>query len=228
MPGWSRLLAAAALAALATPAIGACKLALALGLDISASVDKDEYRLQIDGLVAALQDPRVLEAILTPEGQYIEFAVYEWSGYSQQGLIVGWTRIDGAGALRNVTAQLRRHRRPPSFLATAIGKAVEFGGGLLRTAPPCRRRVLDISGDGINNIGVEPAYFYGRGDLEGAVVNGLVILGARPDPLTYYLDSVIFGPGAFVETAASYADFRRAMARKLLREIQPRMIVGRK
>ena len=103
---------------------------------------------------------------------------------------------------------------------------MEFGGKLLRTAPPCARQVLDVSGDGINNIGIKPGYFYDRGDLEGVVVNGLVIRGAEPDPLPYYLSDVILGPGAFVEIAEDYSDYRRAMARKLLREIRPHMIVG--
>ena len=123
---------------------------------------------------------------------------------------------------------MRAHKRPQSYLATAIGKAVEFGGGLLRSAPKCARHVLDVSGDGINNIGVAPNYFYRRGDLDGAVVNGLVILGAKPDPLTYYRTGVIFGPGAFVVTADDYSDYARAMRKKLLREIRPQMILGEK
>ena len=208
------------------PAHAECKLALALGLDISASIDNAEYRLQIDGLAAAIQHPLVVEAILTPEGGYIEAAVYEWSGYTQQDVVLGWTRLDSPGAVAAFAGRLRAHTRPQGYLATAIGKAAEFGGALLRTAPACRRRVLDISGDGINNIGVPPAYFYSRGHLDGATVNGLVILGAEPDPLTYYQQEVIFGPGAFVIVAQGFHDYRRAMREKLIREITQEMILG--
>jgi hypothetical protein len=35
----------------------------------------------------------------------------------------------------------------------------------------------------------------------------------------YFKQEVIFGPGAFVEVAAGFEDFERAMKRKLLREI---------
>ena len=42
-----------------------CRQALALGLDISGSVDSSEYRLQIEGLAAALDDPSVIDAFLT-------------------------------------------------------------------------------------------------------------------------------------------------------------------
>lgn len=209
-------------------AAATCKLALVLALDISASVDNAEYQLQINGLADAISDPQVVEAILKPANEYIEVAVFEWSGYSQQDLMIGWTRLDSPTAIANFAALLRSHKRPNGYLATAVGKAVEFGGKLLRAAPTCKRRVLDVSGDGVNNIGIGPEYFYGRGDLDGAVVNGLVIRGAEPDPLTYYLSTVIFGPGAFVVVATGYPDYRRAMRKKLIREIQPKLILGTK
>ena len=205
-----------------------CKLALALALDISASVDNREYRLQIEGLADAIEHPSVIEAVLTPKDDHIVVAVYEWSGYTDQQPVIEWSRLDSADAIRAFAARLRAHARPQGYLATAIGKAVEFGGALLRAAPPCRRRVLDVSGDGINNIGIGPQYFYQRGDLDGVIVNGLVILGATPDPLTYYQREVIFGPGAFVITAESYTDYRRAMRIKLIREIRPLLILGEK
>ena len=208
------------------PAQAACKLALALGLDISASVDNAEYAMQFRGLAAAIEHPLVIDAILTPAGDHIEAAVFEWSGYTQQDLVIGWTTLDSPEAIRNFAAYLRAHPRPQGFLATAIGKAVEFGGVLLRQAPDCRRRVLDVSGDGVNNIGVPPEYFYRRGDFDHAIVNGLVILGALPDPLPYYQTDVIYGPGAFVIVANGYPDFQRAMREKLIREIRPLMILG--
>jgi hypothetical protein len=209
-----------------TPALAECKLALALGLDISASIDNAEYRLQLEGLAAAIEHPLVVQAILTPEDGYIEAAVYEWSGYTQQDLILGWTALDSPAAISTFAARLRAHPRPQGYLATAIGKAVEFGGKLLRAAPACRRRILDVSGDGVNNIGVPPGYFYARGDLDGVIVNGLVILGAQPDPLPYYQASVIFGPGSFVVVAQGFEDYRRAMREKLIREITQEMILG--
>ena len=55
--------------------------------------------------------------------------------------------------------------------------------------------------------------------MQGITVNGLVI-GANVATLgRYYRQFVIQGPGAFVEVAADYADFERAMRRKLLREL---------
>ncbi len=56
----------AALLGAATPQVAdaACLQALALGLDVSGSVDAREYRQQIGGLAEALSDPRVRAAYL--------------------------------------------------------------------------------------------------------------------------------------------------------------------
>ena len=50
-------------------------------------------------------------------------------------------------------------------------------------------------------------------------MNGLVIGATRVTLARYYQQYVIQGPGAFVEMATDYADFERAMRRKLLREL---------
>ncbi|NNE51708.1 MAG: DUF1194 domain-containing protein, partial [Sulfitobacter sp.] len=53
------------LTALPLPASAACRQALALGLDVSGSVDAREYRLQLGGLAAAFDAPLVREKILS-------------------------------------------------------------------------------------------------------------------------------------------------------------------
>lgn len=211
----------------ATPSHAACKVALTLGLDISSSVNSAEYRLQIEGLAYALETAEVINAILTPEGAYIAAAVYEWSGYSQQDIVLDWTVLDSPEAVRAFAARLRGHQRVYSDLATALGKAVEFGAKMFRTAPPCERRVMDISGDGENNDGVDPDYFRGQGLLDGIVINGLVIQGATPPPGLYYRKHVMQGPDSFVALARTFEDYRHVMVGKLLREIGSEMVVGR-
>lgn len=223
-----RALLIAAFLALPLPAHAVCKLALGLGLDISSSVNADEYRLQIEGLADALESPEVIQAILLPEGTHISAAAFEWSGYQQQDIIIAWSTLDSPDAIRSFARRLRGHRRPYWDFATAIGKGIEFGAHLLSSAPPCARRVLDISGDGENNVGVDPGYFYGLGLLEGIVVNGLVIRGADPDPLAYYQTHVIHGPGAFVAVARDFEDYRTVIKEKLLREINAEMVLGQK
>ncbi len=53
-----------------------------------------------------------------------------------------------------------------------------------------------------------------------------MIRGADPDPVTHYRSEVIAGPGAFVEIAASFDDYPRAILRKLLREIDQPLILS--
>lgn len=205
-----------------------CKVALALGLDISSSVNDYEYRLQQEGLASALVSPEVQEAILTPHGAYIEAAAYEWSGVPQQSLILNWTRLDSPDAITVFANRLRQNWRRYSEFSTALGKAVEFGTNLLRRSPPCARKVLDISGDGENNEGYGPGRLRAQGLLDGITINGLVILGAYPNPAIYYRANVIHGPNAFLAQAMSFEDYRDVMLGKLLREIDQEMVLGQR
>ena len=56
-----------------------CRQALALGLDVSGSVDGGEYRLQLDGLAAALREPAVIAAMLSVPSAPVHLAIFEWS-----------------------------------------------------------------------------------------------------------------------------------------------------
>ena len=224
--GLRLLLALAILWGSAVPAAAACKLALALGLDISSSVNSREYRIQLDGLARAFRTPEVVEAMLSPPGSTVAVITYEWSGYAQQDLITGWEMIDSVEAAAAYADRLSAHRRTYSDFPTALGKAVEFGAGLLGRGPDCARRTLDLSGDGENNDGIEPAEVRARGVLDGITINGLVIQGAHPDPALYYRRHVMQGPGAFVALARDFDDYPPVIIGKLLREIGTETVVG--
>ncbi|MEE3100763.1 MAG: DUF1194 domain-containing protein, partial [Pseudomonadota bacterium] len=210
---------------LAQPA-WSCSLALALALDVSSSVDPGEYALQADGLASALEDPDVKEAILAPGG-LVYIAVYEWSGRWQHAVVAGWTELNTPGEIDALAARIRGFGRSHADYPTALGHAIGFAARLLAEAPVCDRRVLDISGDGANNDGYEPAQAYGSFELQDVTVNALVVGGqARPQLTRYFETMVIKGPGAFVEVARDYRDYAKAMKRKLLREIRPPMAIG--
>ncbi len=208
----------ALLAALAPAPAEACRLALAFALDVSASVDEDEYRLQLDGLGAALTDHAVRRAILGPGGG-VAFTAYEWSGARQQAQIMPWTMIHTGAGLDAFAGALAGHARRYGEFPTAVGYALGYGAVLMRDAPRCQRRVIDVSGDGVNNDGFGPASAYREFDFAGITVNGLVIGGGNLELIAFYQREVTHGPGSFVEVAADYADYARAMQRKLLREL---------
>jgi hypothetical protein len=205
--------------ATAGPAEAECRLALSLGLDVSSSVDAREYRLQTAGLAAALTAPEVAEAFLADPDGVVMLHVYEWSGWQQQTVRVPWTSIRSEADLARVAASILEQGRSFEQFPTALGLALLFGGRALKDRMDCTRRTLDVSGDGTNNDGISPEVARRDFPLDGIVINGLVI-GSNVATLgRYYQQFVVQGPGAFVEVAEDYADFERAMRRKLLREL---------
>jgi hypothetical protein len=218
-----RRAALAAVLLLAAPAAQArdCRIALSLAIDVSASVDAAEYALIRGGLAASLVAPEVRAAFFSVPGRVVALHVYEWSGVWQQSARLGWTEIRSEADLDGAAARLRAMTRSQDEFPTAIGNALGYGAGALVDAPDCARRVLDVSGDGVGNAGIGPEAVDGIFPMAGVEVNGLVV-GGDPAVAAYYLERVVRGPGAFVEPAADYADFERAMRRKLVRELTER------
>jgi len=205
----------------------AVDLQLVLAVDISRSVDDEEFRMQREGYALALRDPRVLEVILSGASRAIGVTYMEWSNVHLQRQVVGWTRIgDGESAAVFAEAILQA---PRSFAGwTSISGAIDYGMRLLERSPfTGERRVLDISGDGSNNSGRPPALARDEAVKQGVTINGLPIVNERPSPWLppepnlddYYATDVIGGPGAFVIVAEDFQSFRTAILNKLIREI---------
>lgn len=217
-----RALITALIAALVPTGASACGVALVMGLDVSSSVDDREYNLQVDGLVDALQSPEVTEAILASDGGGILAAAFMWSGQENQRIMADWAWLESPDDIKVFSDSIRSARRESRSWPTALGQAAAYAAALHGKAPQnCDRKVIDISGDGINNSGAHPDSFAEANIFEGLIINGLVIRGATPDPHRYYVNRLIYGPSAFVEIAENYADYPRAIKRKLLRELTP-------
>ncbi len=210
---------------LSPPAAAECRLALALAVDVSRSIDSQDYVIQTDGMALALSDPDVRAAIFGPEGR-VALAIYYWSGRGYQDLVQDWVILDSPETLDTAIWEVRRTPRPAAPLATALGDALSYGLDLMGDAPECERRVIDVAGDGRNNDGISVARTYEREDFTGITVNGLAVGEHEADILDYYANEVIRGPGAFVETAPRQTDYPDALRRKLLRELQGPMIGG--
>ena len=194
-------------------------LALVLAVDCSDSVDRREFRLQIDGLAFAFRDPAVLAAIRSGPRGKIAVSMFEWSDFYQRALVVDWTIIDSQSSAEAVA---RRIEQAPRVAAggTSVSSAIDGGVEVLAKTPwRAARHVIDVSGDGTNNAGGRPDSARDRALARGIVVNGLAITDNFPDLKTYYLSNVTGGPGHFVIEIGSYDTFAEAMLRKLLREI---------
>lgn len=181
-------------------------------------MNAEEYDLQMRGIQRALTHPDVREAIRLSGG--IQLFAFEWSGRRAHVDILPWTYLGDDAAIFAAGERIANHPRGFSDYPTAIGFALGYAAINLKRAPlACSRQVIDVSGDGINNEGYEPALAFKNFVFDGVQVNGLVITGAEPDPVAYFRENVIYGPGAFVEIANNFTDYEDAMKRKLLREV---------
>ncbi len=217
----------AVILALPTAAFAECRLALLLAIDVSSSVDPDEDALQRGGVVAALTSPDVIAAFFASD-QPVALAAFEWSGRYQQDILLEWTVIDSQHALVRAAETIAGSTRGHNDFPTAMGYALGFGARMLERAPVCLQKTLDMAGDGRNNDGFGPREAYAAFPFGDVTVNGLVVNAAdfegELDLIPFYRGEVLHGPGAFLEIAQGFADYERAMRRKLERELQPAVI----
>ncbi|MDA5094258.1 DUF1194 domain-containing protein [Aliiroseovarius sp. KMU-50] len=204
----------------------ACRQALALGIDVSGSVDDREYRLQLDGIASALRRKDITSVLLSNPEAPVALAIYEWSGPNNQRVLIPWHNIQSLADIDAIASKLVHQTRRPGDPSTAIGKSLLFGAELLMQRPDCWQHTLDLSGDGMSNSGPRPSEVEDAPLLGQILVNGLVISPDGADDhegleqlTTYFQELVIRGPFSFVEQAAGYEDYTNAIARKLLREL---------
>jgi hypothetical protein len=197
-------------------------LALVLAVDVSRSVDDEEYRIQKDGYAEAFGSRAVIEAIESGAVGAIAVTYVEWSGKGRQRQLVPWTVIHNpATALAFADAIRASPRAFADF--TAVGSAIDFAAGLFNGDWfGASRRVIDVSGDGVSNAGTPTEEARDRAVAAGITVNGLAILNEQWRLDAWYRDHVIGGLAAFVMPASDFADFRLAIMAKLVREIAAR------
>jgi hypothetical protein len=202
-------------------------LELVLAVDVSRSMDQEEQALQKEGYLAALQHPEVIAAIRSGFLGRVAITYVEWAGPGRQQIIAPWTMVDGEGTAAALAGAIAAE--PVSFLrGTSISSALTYTSGLFAgNGFRGMRQVIDISGDGPNNMGI-PVLDARAAVLEqGITINGLpIVLNADyyggysiPDLDIYYEDCVIGGPGAFLVTVAEMSRFAEAVRRKLVLEI---------
>lgn len=221
------LLAGLAAAPTRAQSPGPVDLLLVLAVDVSRSVDEDEARLQREGYRAAIVDPRVVDAITRGMIGAIGVAYVEWAGLEYQRLLLPWTRI-ASQADAHLWADRLAEAPRASLSWTSISAAIDFSRRVLAEAPfEATRRVIDVSGDGVNNSGRAVERARDEAVADGIVINGLPIVNDRPTfgrappiPLDLYFEaSVIGGAGAFMVVAEDFEAFGQAVRRKLIREI---------
>lgn len=220
-------LAAAMTGAQTARADTAVDLQLVLAVDVSRSIDEVEAELQRRGYLDALNHDKVIGAVLAGEHRRIALIYVEWAGTHYQQIVIDWSLIDSAPAMRRFTEKLAEAPRA-SQSWTAVGAALAYSAQRFENSGyTSKRRVIDISGDGRTNDGPPAETVRDRLVAQGVVINGLPVMmnrtnfGRPPDTQLdrYYEENVIGGAGSFMVVASTFEDFGRAVRSKLIREI---------
>jgi hypothetical protein len=196
---------------------------LVLAVDVSRSMDEQEFALQRAGYVEALRHPDFVSAIRSGHHGRIAVAYYEWAGLPRLESLVTWQVIDSPETAERFARKIAE--RPfSSFLGTSISRALDYGAALFEdNGVDGLRRVIDISGDGPNNQGEPVTASRDLAVARGIIINGLPIM-IRPSPTypeidRYYAECVIGGPGSFTLPIRSADEFSTAIRRKLILEV---------
>jgi len=203
---------------------------LVIAVDVSYSMDPDEQALQREGYITGLTSPEFLNALRQGMHGKIAITYFEWAGSADQQIVVPWRLVDGPASARAFADEVA-HAPYRRAYRTSISGALRFAQPLFEGSGfRGLRRVIDVSGDGVNNQGVPVTLTRDEALERGITINGLPILLKRPSPASmdienldvYYEDCVIGGPGAFVIPIKERDQFREATRTKLVLEIAGR------
>jgi hypothetical protein len=203
---------------------------LVIAVDISFSMDPDEQALQREGYIVGLTSPEFLNALQQGIHGKVVVTYFEWAGSTDQRVVVPWRVIDGAASAKAFADAIAAAPYRRAF-RTSISGALQFAMPLLESSGfHGLRRVIDVSGDGVNNQGTPVTILRDEVLERGITINGLPIMLKRPTPGSidienldvYYEDCVVGGPGSFVIPIRERAQFREATRTKLVQEIAGR------
>lgn len=208
--------------AIAGPALPDVDTALVVAIDVSNSVDDPRYRLQMEGIAKALEDPGVIGAITTGPQAAILFSIVAWADTTETTL--PWVRISNAAEAKAVAARIRALPRAKGNF-TCLSHMLRIASDKIVPQIPANatRVVIDVSGDGHDDCNPKEPSDAVRDELAAArvTINGLPILdGDEAKTIEpWYRAHVMGGPGSFIVAANGYEDFERAFRQKFVVEI---------
>ncbi|MBS0232056.1 MAG: DUF1194 domain-containing protein [Proteobacteria bacterium] len=209
--------------------------ALVVSVDVSNSVDDARYRLQMEGIAKALEDPGVIEAITGGSQGGILFSMVTWA--DTPSFVIPWIRIANKGDALAAAKRVRNLPRQGGEF-TCMTRMLRSANDKIVPQIPAKasRIIIDVSGDGPDNCNADEPIEKVRNELvsNGVTINGLPILldtpedsallpkavpGGRPPLEQWYRDHVMGGPSSFVLPAQGYGDFERAIRQKFVIEV---------
>lgn len=204
---------------------------LIVAADVSESMRSDIGRLQRRGYAAALRSDILAQAIGQGRHGRIAFSYLEWGDAGRITVVIPWTLIESADDSGAVAARLDSSRIT-RLTKTSISHVLQFSGSHFSQSGYVGKRVVDVSGNGPNNQGINVTLARDRLVATGATINGLPIMTGIINPRgvfdtgfdlrlldAYFADCVIGGPGAFVLPVRTEQDLAEAIKLKLVLEI---------
>jgi Ca-activated chloride channel family protein len=101
-----------------------------------------------------------------------------------------------------------------------VGEGLRFASAQFAAVSDCRRKVIDVSGDGQENAGFSDAQARAEAVAAGIIINAIAIEEQGPAaPITSYYQRWIITPEGFVFTAHGLQDYAETLRLKLQREL---------
>ncbi|XQW84743.1 DUF1194 domain-containing protein [Thalassotalea piscium] len=195
-------------------------LELQLLADVSGSVSSSEYNLQISGYQTAFRDTSVIDAIVNGQEGGIAVQYIEWS--TNAAIRIDWFHIYDSTSANAFADLLSGFGSKVTGIGnnTGIGTAINYGKDLFfNNQYDAVRQVMDVSGDGTNNVGAIASTARDTALALGVdTINGITI-GSSSSLDSYYTNNVIGGTNPFLISAGSFDDFTAGIQQKLVREI---------
>ena len=196
--------------------------ALVVAVDVSSSVDAESYKLQMEGIAAALENEDVFASIMSTSAEGILFTMVTWANHPRT--VISWTKIDSIEKARITAARIRKLPQIGGQYTCVTRMFRHIIDKVLPQMPGrAFQTVVDVSGDGKENCNPHNPVTMTRDELVGqnVTINGLPILqGGEGDTIEkWYRENVIGGFGAFVVTANGFKDFGSAFIQKFRSEI---------
>jgi hypothetical protein len=194
---------------------------LSLLVDVSPSIDRNEYALQMGGY----RDAFIKLSPLFGSGDFGSVAInlIQWAGPNRQEQSIPWTLLNNQASALQFADAIGALVRPANSFSTAPGSAIQFATPLFSSNDyEGQRWVIDVSGDGTASSGVSTSLARDNALAAGvSAINGLPILPLtfRSNLDTWYKNNVQGGVGSFTIAAKGFEDVGRALEQKLRWEL---------
>lgn len=190
-----------------------CAVALALLMDVSGSMETDEYEMQRDATARAISSAEIVDVI--QQTGPVAVLVVEWG--DEVTTTVPWTVVRDRASAEELARRLQATTRTSSG-GTYLGQALEHTLGALDEAPcTAEREVVDVSSDG----SARDAYWAAVDAMQrrGVTINALVLPNPIEPSLGQWYRTEVLTNGGFAIDVMRWEDYERSMRRKLVMEL---------